>query len=193
MAIKKTSPTKPKSKKKKKEVDKRLPKLTKVGKVKKKVHPQFGTSKLEQNFAVNFLDKLGVKYEWQYEAKDIKRFYDYYLPEHRILIEIDGGYYHADPRLYEGKDLNKMQKHNKRVDSCKDNWAALHGIPLIRIWEKDINENPSSVMAMLRKKLHIAKETIDKQKEKNKRHVNKMLNIKKEKPKNDGLRDISSI
>jgi hypothetical protein len=41
----------------------------------KKPHPKYGTSKLEEKFAKEFLDKLGVKYETQFEAKDIKRFY----------------------------------------------------------------------------------------------------------------------
>ena len=66
----------------KKVKDERLPKIAKPMKGKKaKTHPQFGTSKLEINFARDFLDKLGVKYTWQFEAKEIKRFFDYYLPE----------------------------------------------------------------------------------------------------------------
>lgn len=59
----------------------------------KKPHPQYGTSKLETKFATEFLDKLGIKYITQYEAKDIKRFYDFYLPDSNILIEIDGDYW----------------------------------------------------------------------------------------------------
>jgi very-short-patch-repair endonuclease len=60
---------------------------------KTKKKPLFGTSKLEEDFARDFLDKLGVKYIWQFEAKDIKRWFDFYLPEHNLLIEIDGGYW----------------------------------------------------------------------------------------------------
>ena len=40
-------------------------------------HPKYGTSKLEEDFARDFLDKLGVKYIYQFEAKDIGRFYDF--------------------------------------------------------------------------------------------------------------------
>jgi hypothetical protein len=43
----------------------------------KRWHPKFGTSKLEDDFASGFLDKLKVKYIRQFEAKDIKRFYDF--------------------------------------------------------------------------------------------------------------------
>lgn len=138
-------------------------------------HPQFGTSKLEQDFAVNFLDKLNLKYTWQFEAKDIGRFFDYYLDEHHLLIEIDGSYFHSDPRLYEDKDLNRMQKRNKRVDEVKNKWALMHGIPLMRIWEKDIRENPELVMKMLKERLYIQdeKNTLSENKNK-KRHINKL-------------------
>ena len=55
---------------------------------------KFGTSKLEQDFAKDFLDKLGVDYVWQFEAKEIGRYFDYAVIENGsiILLEIDGGY-----------------------------------------------------------------------------------------------------
>lgn len=142
---------------------------------KKRNHPKFGTSKLEDDFAKNFLDKLKVKYTWQFEAKDIGRFFDYYLPDYNLIIEIDGGYYHSDPRLYEEKDLNKMQKRNKKVDEYKNKWALMHGIPVLRIWEKDIREDQKGVMKMLKERLNIEKEKITLNENKNKkRHINKI-------------------
>lgn len=142
---------------------------------KKRNHPKFGTSKLEDDFAKIFLDKLKVKYTWQFEAKDIGRFFDYYLSDYNLIIEIDGGYYHSDPRLYEEKDLNKMQKRNKKVDEYKNKWALMHGIPILRIWEKDIREDPKGVMKMLKERLNIEKEKITLNENKNKkRHINKI-------------------
>ena len=43
----------------------------------KRPHPKYGTSKLEDRFAVEFLDRLGYKYIRQYEAREIGRFYDF--------------------------------------------------------------------------------------------------------------------
>lgn len=63
-----------------------------VKKVKHK-HPQYGTSKLEEDFARDFLDKLGVKYIYQFEAKDIHRYFDFFLQEENLLVEIDGDYW----------------------------------------------------------------------------------------------------
>ena len=139
-----------------------------------RVHPKFGTSKLEEDFARDFLDKLKVRYVYQFEAKDIGRFYDFYLPDVNLIIEIDGSYFHSDPRLVKEENMNPMQKHNKRVDEYKDRWALMHGIPLIRIWEKDIRENPKMVMDELKKRLYLETEKKSLAEKKNKRHINKI-------------------
>jgi very-short-patch-repair endonuclease len=142
---------------------------------------RIGTSKLEEDFARDFLDKLGVKYIYQFEAKDIGRFYDFAILLNDemttgsiLLIEIDGGYYHSDPRVVEEGKMNPMQKHNKRVDKHKDDWALMHGIPLMRIWEKDIRENPKMVMEELKKRLYIQDKKVTITEKKNKRHINKI-------------------
>lgn len=134
----------------------------------KKPHPKYGTSKLEKKFAKEFLEKLGVKYEEQFEAKDIKRFYDFFLPDYRVLIEIDGDFYHGYGKLHEEK--NPMQKKNARVDEIKNEWAAMHGIPLIRIWEHEINETPEKVLNMLRDRLGVEIEKLKIKEDKKKRH-----------------------
>ncbi len=134
----------------------------------KKPHPKYGTSKLEKKFAKEFLEKLGVKYEEQFEAKDIKRFYDFFLPDYRVLIEIDGDFYHGYGKLHEEK--NPMQKKNARVDEIKNEWAAMHGIPLIRIWEHEINETPEKVLNMLRDRLGVESEKLKIKENKKKRH-----------------------
>ena len=119
----------------------------------KKPHPKYGTSKLEKKFAKEFLDKLGIEYEEQFEAKDIKRFFDFKITG-RILIEIDGDYYHSYGKVYE--EMNPMQKKNARVDELKNKWAHSNGYKLIRIWEHDINENPQKVMKILKENIDIA-------------------------------------
>jgi len=155
-------PSKKKNTVKKKEKQKRLPKVHQ--------HPKFGTSKLEEKFAKEFLERLGVEYIYQFEAKDIGRFYDFRVVNGPI-IEIQGSYWHGDPRLYEEKDLNKTQKRAQRVDEHKKKWALMHGIPIYYVWEKDINENPEKVMKFLKEILYIE----NKKEEKKKRHKNKLF------------------
>lgn len=133
-------------------------------------HKKYGTSKLEADFARDFLDKMGLVYIYQFEAKEIKRFYDFaltcyddvkyeyeekdgircvkqegqYFPID-VIIEVDGSFFHSDPRVVTEDKITPMHKHNKFIDSLKDQWAALHGIPLLRIWEYDIRNNPKMV------------------------------------------------
>ena len=111
---------------------------------KKRPHPKYGTSKLEDYFASNFLDVLGVKYVRQYEAKEIGRFYDFYCPEANVILEVDGDYYHSYGLTYEEK--NPMQKHNEWVDRDKDERARSHGIPIQRIREHDRQNDPEKAM-----------------------------------------------
>ena len=145
----------------------------KTEKIKKKQQREYGTSKLEVYFAENFLNKLGLTYVYEFEVKEIKRFYDFAIvPDDKTLmteerngiisvndkrrvlnplfiLEIDGSYHHSDPRVVDVNNLNPMQKRNKRVDEAKNKWCLDHHIPLLRIWEYDIRNNPTSVMKML--------------------------------------------
>ena len=160
--------------------DKKVPTRVKPRKpTSKKKQQQYGTSQLEKDFANEFLDKYGIMYIYEYEAKDIKRFYDFaivskkakYITEEKegltsiiqgiqhtpidLLIEVDGGYWHSDPRIVDESKLNAMQKHNRMVDEIKNKWASIHGIPLIRFWEYDIRHNPQKVLKELKKYVKI--------------------------------------
>jgi len=130
--------------------DKRLPSVHKEHKKRVFKHPEYGTSKLETRFARDFLDKLGVKYTYQYKAESIGRYFDFRIEPHGPIIEINGSYWHGDSRLYEEKDLNSIQKRSRRVDEYKQAWCSRNGIPLFYIWEEDINKNPEGIMDFLR-------------------------------------------
>ena len=135
---------------------------------KKRPHPKYGVSKLEDYFAENFLDIIGVKYVRQYEAKEIGRFYDFFCEDANIIIEVDGDYYHSYGLKYEEK--NPMQRHNEWVDRVKDEWALERGIPVIRIWEHDIHENPEKVMKILKEAIGKYTEKQNKKNDKARRH-----------------------
>ena len=106
---------------------------------------------------------------------DFKRFYDFYIPSHNTLIEIDGDYWHGNMDIYEAKDLKGFQKRAHNVDDMKNKWAAIHGMILIRIWEHEIRKSPESVMLMLKKQL-LGGNIKKNKNNRNSRNVNK-LNI----------------
>ena len=66
--------------------------------------------------------------------------------------------------------MNPTQKRNHRVDELKNEWAALHGYALIRIWEHDIRNNPYKVLEFLRERFGIENEKQTIKENKKKRH-----------------------
>lgn len=131
----------------------RKKKVTSRGNRKRRNHPDYGTSKLEERFASEFLDKLGVEYVYQFKAESIGRYFDFRIMPKGPIIEVNGSYWHGDRRIYEEKDLNRTQQKNMKVDELKRRWCSRNGIKIIYVWEKDINEDPEGVMKYLREKL----------------------------------------
>ena len=70
--------------------------------------------------------------------------FDFGCKDSRILIEVDGDYWHGNPGFFneEGTDgkrqINEIQKQKIQADIQKDNWALTHNFKLIRVWETEI-------------------------------------------------------
>jgi G:T-mismatch repair DNA endonuclease (very short patch repair protein) len=99
------------------------------------------SSKLELVFK-EILDTLGIKYIEQFYARDIKALYDFKIKNKKILIEVDGDYWHCNPNLEKFKTPTK-QWHFDNIarDEIKNKWAEENGYKLIRFWENDIVNN----------------------------------------------------
>jgi very-short-patch-repair endonuclease len=106
------------------------------------------TSKLEKTFA-NILDLLDIKYQQFFYAKDIKSFYDFYLPDYNIIIEVDGDFWHCNPNSKHNIPKYKTQQQNIIKDKIKSQWALDNGYKLLRFWENDINNNIKQVKQTL--------------------------------------------
>lgn len=97
-----------------------------------------------KKFMACVLDQLEIEYEWGFRRewlrmnKDDKRTkeFDFYLPNYRIIIEIDGGLGHGNiPRA----KWCKSAEETKKVDDWKDDQAKLNGLSVIRILADDSN------------------------------------------------------
>jgi very-short-patch-repair endonuclease len=113
--------------------------LLKYGKVKR--------SKLEYFFE-DTLKSLNVNYQHSYLIPQIKKIFDFYLPEHNILIEVDGDFWHCHPDKFP-LPTHKSQEINLINDQFKNKWAQENGYKLLRFWETDINNNPEQVKQIL--------------------------------------------
>ncbi len=94
------------------------------------------------------LKELGLEHDTQ---KVLGGFiYDFCLPGHRILIEVDGDYFHGHPDKYAKEDLNRLQKKIKKNDQLKDVMASGSNYTLIRFWECDIHDDENGVKNILK-------------------------------------------
>ena len=110
------------------------------------------TSKLEKEFAL-ILDTLNIKYIQWFYAKDIKAFYDFYIPIKNIIIEVDGDFWHCNPNTKFILLEYKTQEKNLKRDQQKNQWAKNNGFKLLRFWEYDIKNNPQQIIEILKQEL----------------------------------------
>ena len=106
------------------------------------------SSKLEKTFS-NILTLLNINHQPHFYAKDIKAFYDFYLPDYNIIIEVDGDFWHANPIKYPDGPTYKCQIKNSINDEKKNKWVTDNGYKMLRFWENDINNNISIVKKIL--------------------------------------------
>lgn len=116
------------------------------------------TSKLEEKF-MKILDGVGlikdVDYIHNHLISKIKTFFDFYIPNKKIIIEVDGDFYHCNPNTKYSIPEYEIQKKNKLNDKRKNTWCNNHQMILIRYWEKDINERPEWVISDLKERLSL--------------------------------------
>lgn len=103
------------------------------------------------NFKMNKIETIVYDYlkslniDFDYSAILASYQYDFIIRKKRILIEVDGDYWHGNPNMYnlDGSDgkkvLNKIQLSKQKKDKEKEEWAISRGFELIRIWEDEIN------------------------------------------------------
>lgn len=102
-------------------------------------------SKLEKEFQ-SILNGLGISYIFQYIVNGYN--YDFYIPDKNILIEVDGDWWHCNPKL-NIQPVYESQKHTIEHDLIKNKIALDNGYQLLRFWEQDITSNRFDVFANL--------------------------------------------
>ena len=64
--------------------------------------------------------------------------FDFYLPELNYYIEVDGDYFHSNPKIYPNGPKTKTQKINWYRDIKKNEFCTKNNLKLLRFWESDI-------------------------------------------------------
>lgn len=97
------------------------------------------------------LNNLNIEFINEYQIKD--RFYDIFIPNKNIAIEVDGDYWHCNPNKYPNGPINNIQKRTIVKDNEKNQICKTNGITLIRFWESDIHNKIEEIECILRKLL----------------------------------------
>jgi G:T-mismatch repair DNA endonuclease (very short patch repair protein) len=106
----------------------------------------YRTSKLETRIE-EVLKENNITYTYQFIIKNGKKrkFYDFFLKEYDIIIEVNGDYWHANPEQYKSNDIihycfgKTPAKKIWENDKIKKEWAETKGYKVVYIWEKELN------------------------------------------------------
>jgi very-short-patch-repair endonuclease len=93
------------------------------------------------------LDTLGVPFVEQ-QVIGGKFVVDALLPEHRVIIQWDGDFWHANPALF--STLHPIQQTNTARDRSCNAYLAKCGYTVLRFWETDVHSTPSTVADAIR-------------------------------------------
>lgn len=84
----------------------------------------------------DLLIKLNIKYE---KEKLVSYWsFDFYLIDYNIYIEIDGDYWHSNPKIYKNGPKTSTQKRNAIRDIKKNEFCKNNNLILFRFWESDV-------------------------------------------------------
>ena len=95
-----------------------------------------------EKWFMKFLEKNKLRYVFQYDVGNY--LYDFWVPEINSLVEVDGDFHHCNPDVHP-KPIYEIQKYTVEHDKVKNKIAKDNQYNLIRIWENDINNNPTEV------------------------------------------------
>lgn len=108
------------------------------------------TSKIESE-VLKWLKDEEIRISQQFSLG--KFYFDAHVIDTNVLIEVNGDYWHCNPRVYLSGPINEMQKRMMRRDFAKKAFAKSKGYKLITVWENDVRKDSSSSKQWVLKKI----------------------------------------
>jgi very-short-patch-repair endonuclease len=101
---------------------------------------KFGNPSLAEKEIASLLEALNIRYVRQFSVSD-RYCCDFYLPEHKLVIEYYGTYWHCDPRKYDKEYYNqKKGKTAQQIwnyDEQREKAILENGYRVVVVWELD--------------------------------------------------------
>lgn len=113
---------------------------------------KFKQTKTKPHIAMSIiLNKMDIEYN---EEKTVWYWsFDFYLPKYDLYIEVDGDYFHTNPKFYPDGPKTKTQWKNFYIQKKKDKYCVDNNISLLRFWECDILNLPDNIKERIECKL----------------------------------------
>jgi len=94
------------------------------------------------------LNELNIPFIHQFRVKGINHNFDFHISNTNILIEVDGDYYHGNPKKF--IKLSEIQIQWKQRDEKINKLAKTNNYILLRFWASDILHNEENVVESLK-------------------------------------------
>ena len=110
----------------------------------RKNHDTINTSNISNNLIKEIREYCNVEAEFQLGR------YSYDIRKNNNLIEFNGDYWHANPKIYDDTFTNSVSNltakeiHDK--DAKKIDYAKANGYNILVIWESDYKEDPEGTI-----------------------------------------------
>lgn len=92
--------------------------------------------------------------EFEYSVILDNKQFDFGCKKYRILLEVNGDYWHGNPDIYSIDELNNIQKRKISSDKIKLEFANSHNMKLFVIWENDIKNKNFTVLDKIVEYIH---------------------------------------
>lgn len=67
--------------------------------------------------------------------------YDFRVKESNIIIEVQGDYWHCNPKMYPNGPISDRQRFKMQRDDEKKSYAEDHGYSVLYVWEDELKNN----------------------------------------------------
>ena len=95
-----------------------------------------GSMTMPEKYIDILLKDIGVVYDSQ--SKFFGLIADFYIPSCKLIIEVNGDYWHGNPRIYKNDELDIIQQKGVDRDVRKYDIYNKAGFLTVVIWEQDI-------------------------------------------------------
>lgn len=95
-----------------------------------------GYMTMPEKYIDTMLKDMNIVYDFQ--SKLFGLIADFYIPSHNLIIEVNGNYWHANPRIYKNDELDIIQQKGVDRDVRKYDIYNKAGFLTVVIWEQDI-------------------------------------------------------